>query len=201
MKTITYAEIINRACEAAGRTRDKLPASEATLLKSVLAFELRKIWHAADWPELVPAIASQTVASNAFSKGEGTEDEIGDVIGVYTADPRTTTIYEEVEWDEGDNTVRLHPTEYCRAIPDTVYAEYMLPCPDLLEVAADDLDDYEIPRRFASWLAARAAGHLLTADGQPALAGVQFGLAESYLADELARVTRPPWRMRLRVRR
>ena len=82
-----------------------------------------------------------------------------------------------------------------------VWVEYQLPCPDLTAIATADLPAYALPEKFAPYLAARAAGHLLTADGATGLAGVQFGLAESYLQEQEARITRPEWRWQLRVQK
>ena len=63
MKTTTYNEVLNRAAEAAGRTRDNLPTPEAAVLKSVFAVELNRLWFMADWPELIPALATASVTS------------------------------------------------------------------------------------------------------------------------------------------
>jgi hypothetical protein len=218
MKTITYNEVLYRAAEAAGRVRTALPVAEATMLKSILAMELRSIWRMCDWNELIPNPLLVTVTNAAFSKNEGSTDEaapeLGDILGVYTGNPRDPAQQSyELAFDEGDNTVRLRPPEPSApawpwwwqllngAMPAEVYVEYMLPCPDLLAVAAVDLPAYELPEKFGPFLSARAAGHLLLADGATAMAGVQFGLAKSYQQDQEADITRPEWRWRLRVRK
>ena len=206
MKTVTYEEIVNRACEAAGRGRSKLPAAESSLLRSALAIDLRRVWNGVDWPELIPDPAETAVTDGEFSKAEGTDDELGDILGIYSANPRSTTIYDEVGWDEGDGVVRVHNADDGSGY-STVWVESMLPCPDLTVDAelglsgGETVDDYEMPARFAAWLAERGAAHLLTADGATVLAGVHFGLAESYLNAELERITRPPWRDKLKFRR
>lgn len=199
MKTITYNELLYRAAEAAGRTRDNIPTPESTLLKSSFALDLPKIWNGFDWNELIPDPVSVTVADRAFSKNEGDNDEMGDILGVYTVDPRTTSKWVSLEFHEGDNTVRLPPQS--TTLPDTVFVEYMLPCTDILAIAAGDLGATTFPLKFAGWLAERGAAQLLTADGDTGLAGAHFGLAESALASEAARITRPLWRRTIRYRR
>lgn len=222
MKTVTYNEVLYRAAESAGRVRTALPTSEATMLKSIIALELGEVWKEADWHFLIPNPLAVTVLTNAnsepyFSKNEGSTDpaapEMGDILGVYTADPRNPNAQAvELAFDEGDNIVRLRPPEPTapawplwqtsfNAVPAQVWVEYLLPDPDLMALTGEALANYEIPAAFLPYLAARAAGHLLTADGATGMAGVQFGLAERYLDSERGRITRPEWRWKLRVRK
>lgn len=223
MKTVTYNEVLYRAAEAAGRVRTALPTAEATLLKSILAMELRSIWHRCDWNELIPDPLAVTVLTNAanepyFSKNEGSTDEaapeLGDILGIYTGDPRNySQQWYDMPYDEGDDVVRLRPPEptapawpwwwqlLSGSMPTQVWVEYVKPCPDLNPLSGTALAEYELPEKFAPWLASRAAGHLLMADGAQSLAGVQLGLAQSYMAEIEARITRPEWRWRLRVRK
>lgn len=223
MRTITYNEILYRAAEAAGRVRTQLPVSEATFLKSVLALELRSIWNRCDWNELIPDPLQVTVTTSAtsnpyFSKNEGSTDEtapeMGDIIGIYTDNPRNPTAqWSELGYDEGDDVVRLRAPEPVQpswpwwyqlvagVVPGQVWVEYVKPCPDLNALNGDTLANYALPEKFAPWLAARAAGHLLLGDGAQALAGVQFGLATTYMQEIEARITRPEWRWRLRFRK
>jgi hypothetical protein len=218
MKTITYNEVLYRAAEAAGRVRSALPVAEATMLKSILALELRSIWYRCDWNELIPDPLQVTVTNAAFSKNEGSTDplapELGDILGVYTGNPRNfTQQWFDLAFDEGDDAVRLRPPEPTApawpwwwqllngSMPSTVWVEYQLPCPDLNSLGATELANYELPEKFGPWLAARAAGHLLLGDGATAMAGVQLGMAETYRQEQEARITRPEWRWRLRVRK
>lgn len=214
MKTVTYQEILNRAAESAGRVRSALPVAEALILRSVLAMELRSIWNRCDWNELIPDPVQVTVVNSSFSKNEAVGDVIGDVLGVYTGNPRDYTQQNfELDYDEGDDVVRLRPPEPTApawpwwwqllngSMPSSVWVEYTLPCPDLNAVSDSALLAYELPEKFAPWLAARGAGHLLMADGATAMGGVQFGLAETYLQEAVARITRPEWRWKLRVRK
>lgn len=208
MKTITYNEILYRAAETAGRVRTQIPVPEAAMLKSILSMELRRIWQGMDWNELIPDPIEVAVTDGQFSKNEGSTNEaapeMGDILGVWTGNPRNYSgQYLALAHDEGDGVVRLRPPESGTgdsvSMPETVWVEYQLPCPDLVGVAAADLAEYPLPEKFAPWLAARAAGHLLSADGATSLAGVQFGLAEVYLQEQEARITRPEWRWKLRV--
>ncbi len=68
MKTIDYNEMLYRAAEAAGRTRDNLPLAEAALLKSVFALELPRVWTGEDWDDLrQPVLAVALDANKSFA--------------------------------------------------------------------------------------------------------------------------------------
>lgn len=72
MIAVLYSDVLNRAAETAGRTRDKLPVSEALMLQGFLAVELQKLWNQALWPELLPDPLAVGVSGNRqFSKNEG----------------------------------------------------------------------------------------------------------------------------------
>lgn len=190
MKTVTYAEILYQAAEAAGRTRDKIPTKEALMLQNFLATGLREIWNANfQWPELIPAITSTAAAAGSFSKNEGTANELGDILGVWTANPQTTTRYLALRFEERDGVVFL---------PDggqtLVWVEYMLPCPNLTELSGQTLLDYTLPARLRNYLAFSAAGNLLRSDGQIAHGNEMFDLAKRDLAIEAARVAPVPRR-------
>lgn len=194
MKTVTYSTILNLAVEMAGRTRDKLPPSEALIVQSALALDLEDVWTKQVWPDLTPDPAATAVTNQTFSKNEGLSGEIGDVICVLSANPRVTTRYHHVGFEERDNAVWIdEPLAQ-------VWVEAMLPMPDLASVAAADLPNLTIPRRFRSYLSFRGAGHLLNADvlgsGNGALA-----LAETALQHQVMRLPSPPeWRqVRLRT--
>lgn len=198
MKTCTYSQILDRAAEYAGRTRDKVPLSEQVILRSTLADELSDVWTGQDWPELRDWFQA-TIVDGVFSKNEGSEDpaapEMGDILGVYSADPRVTTKFHAVEFEEGDGEVRIFGN-YA-----SVFVEYQLPAPDLETVADGDLDGFTLPERFRKILAWQGAAVLLTADGDAAGAGVRMGLADRALTKQVTRLpSNPPWRRSLRVR-
>lgn len=54
MKTANYNDILYAAAELAGRTRDKLPPSEATMLKAYFAADLQNVWNKQPWNDLIP---------------------------------------------------------------------------------------------------------------------------------------------------
>jgi len=278
MNTITYNEMLYRAAEAAGRTRDKIPVSEAALLKSVFAQELRQVWGSCDWNQLIPEPLAVTVADRKFANpytdtskivvsgaglaaangtyefdgtdyvngdyritnilgvrwnltSDATSDlyfintgtaapigswydyeaytpaptsayftaTFGDIIGVYSANPRTSTKARPLDWHESDGYIHIAPDGI---FPDagTAYVEYLLPPTDLLAVSAEDLGETEIPQFLANYLAERGAAQLLVADGMSAMAGVHFGLAKEALAFETDNITRPWWRRQIRYR-
>lgn len=70
MKTVLYTDVLYRAAELAGRPRDKLPVSEATMLQSSIAVDLEDLWNRVAWPELNPDPLNVTVVGQKFTKNE-----------------------------------------------------------------------------------------------------------------------------------
>src|SRR5438105_4551069 len=121
MKTVTYNDVLYRAAELAGRTRDKVPVSEAAMLRGFLAAELMEVWNVAAWPDLTENPEQVTVSDRSFSKREGAANEMGDILGVTTADPRTTTKFRNVSFEEGDGEVKID------AALSSVWVEWQTP--------------------------------------------------------------------------
>lgn len=190
MKTVTYNDILYRAAEMAGRTRDKLPVSEATILRAALAVDLEDVWNKQCWPELIPDPVQVDVESQQFDKDE---DEMGDVLTVLTANPLVTTKWRLVGFQERDGAVWIDEN---RA---SVWVEYLLPMPDLMAVEDDELATYEIPQRFRAYLSLRGAGALLNADLAGSGNGV-LGQAEAALVNQIQRLPPPPEWRQVRVR-
>lgn len=196
MKTVTYNDILYKAAELAGRTRDKLLTIEATMLKGYIAADLIELWNSQAWPDLNPVPLAVTVSSRQFSRNEGAANEMGDILCVLSANPLTTSRLRNIGFSEIDGSVVIEEDLA------QVYVDYILPAPDLMiDVAEDDLPAYEIPRRFANILACRAAEKLLRADGDLNGAGVQHGMAESALNTELTRLPPQPWWRGVTVRK
>lgn len=72
MITVAYSDVFNRAAELAGRTRDRVPTSEATMLQGYISIQLQDIWNRALWPELRPdpVLAEPDADNRQFSKNE-----------------------------------------------------------------------------------------------------------------------------------
>jgi hypothetical protein len=77
MKTVPYSQIQALAADLAGRPRDKLPTSEATMLRAFFAEELPDLWTREAWPELCDNIEAVTLDDEScFSLRERTEIEV-----------------------------------------------------------------------------------------------------------------------------
>lgn len=274
MITALYSDISNRAFELAGRTRDKIPPSEAVMMQGFIQADLQDVWNKLPWPDLTPDPISVAPNSNRqFSKGEGnaplkltapyqftananstdgstavltasatiftsgqvlngavvtggdgafifdgtftiTADssttfhytlpsggiipippfgsngltvtvmpELGDVLGVFTANPNVTTRYRDIEFEEGPGVIRILESLA------NVFVEFMLPRPDISTLSGSALSNFTIPARFSNYLAMRGAGLLLNSDGMNAQGGVFLGLAERALSGEMERVS------------
>lgn len=197
MKSVVYTDVLYRAAELAGRTRDKLPTSEATILQSSLAVDLADVWGKAAWPELTPAPVETAVVDQVFSKNEGEDDEgdeIGDVLTVLSANPRVTTRYRALGFQEGDNEVWIDEPLA------SVWVEAMLPLPDLMELDAEELAAYLVPQRFRNYLSLRAAAQLLASDGMQSQAAGLLQVADLALTTQMNRLPSPPEWRQVRVR-
>lgn len=196
MLSVPYSDVQNRAAELAGRTRDKLPVSEALILQQAAAVALEEIWNKAAWPELIPPLVNvaPTGTPIGFSKNEGagaTGGEMGDILLLLTADPRATTQCRAVGFTEGDNIV--YPTEQIASL----FVEYVLPAPDLTDYTTAQLAAATVPKRFRNYVALHAAAHLLLPEGgDPRL----MALAEAALQHQLNRLPPQPWWRNLRAR-
>lgn len=196
MKTTTYSEVRNLAAYLAGRADDttgtglRLPPSEATLLLAFLAAELLTLWTAEAWPELCPDIETITLAADkTFSKREGDEDEMGDVLAIFRdGNPQTTTLCTPIEdWVEANGKVRVNTDQ------TTLYVEYMTPATDLLSIAAGSLEATTMPRRFRQPLAFKAAAWLLATE-DPATAEKFRQLGEGDWRRQAGVLALPWWR-------
>lgn len=208
MKTVPYSQIQALAADLAGRPRDKLPTSEATMLRAFFAEELPDLWNREAWPELCDHIEAVTLDANAcFSTREGDSDEMGDILAIIEGgNPLTTnaaTVLPREQYTRLDDRVNV------RALSGSLYVDWQTPAPDLLDddaiiatvvvgtpsatTIALALPLYELPARFKLPLAARGAA-LLIAEEDPAQAGVLRGLAENNLMRQVTRLSKPWWR-------
>lgn len=195
MRITTYSQVLALAAQLAGRADDttsglRLPPSEAQLLLAFLAAELLDLWTIEAWPELCPDIAPVTLdADKTFSKREGEDNEMGDILSIHICgNPQLTTIAEAVpDFAEADGKVRVQTDQ------TTLYVEYQLPAPDLLTVPANELDAYELPLRFKNPLAFKAAGWLLTQE-DPALSEKYRQLGNAKIALDAGKIPVPWWR-------
>lgn len=192
MKTVTYNDVLFQAVEIAGRTRDKIALSEATMVQGFIATALRSIWNPNyQWPELIPPIGSVTAVNRQFSKNEGQAGELGDILGVWTNNPQATDRYVGIRFNEQDDQVQLEDGG------GLVWVEAMLPCPDLMLLSAASnpvLATYPISVRFRNFLAYTAAGNLVRADGQMAQGDEILALAQSEITLELRKLVDVPRR-------
>lgn len=194
MKTVTYGQVKALAADLAGRPRNKLPTTEATMLRAFFASELGDLWNKEAWPELCDHLETVTLdANNCFSTREGDADEMGDILAIVVGgNPLTTnlvTVLGREQYVRLDDRVNvLNPAS------GTIYADWQTPCPDLLDSDLDaTLDSYTLPKRFDLPLAFRGAA-LLLAEEDPVRAATLRGAADAELAKQAARITRPWWR-------
>jgi hypothetical protein len=211
MKTTTFGDVLNQACELAMRTRDKLPPSEEISTQGFIATEFETLVNSQPWPELIPAVFNVAAANRQFSKNEGSVNplapEMGDILWLGTMNPEASPGWCRhgcaVGFSEGDGVVFVESD--CASL----WVEFMLPYPGVLfpdltpgQMTLVNFLAQKCPLRFRNILAHRAAGHLLGSDANTAGAGVQYGLAEKVLAAQINRLPPAPWwRATARMRR
>lgn len=200
--TTTYSEIKNLAAEMADRTRDNLPTSEATMLRSFLAADLLEMWVQEAWPEISDNMeAVELDTDRCFDKRIGETNEMGDILAVIIGgNPMATTAVQVLpkdqftELDGRVNTMFSTPTDSLQTgSTPAVFVNWQLPVPDLTAVADDELDDYELPIRFKLPLVWKAAAKLLAPEDPPRAAQLD-AMADRLLLRMAQRVPRPWWR-------
>jgi len=107
------------------------------------------------------------------------EDQlIGDVYGIYEADPRRTTNSKPMRWESDERGILIRDQ-----LP-YVWVEFRLPVQDMTS------DPATIPARFSEFAALYAAGMLLRVDGKVELGNQYLAMAEEALDAETYKVLR-----------
>lgn len=191
MKTTTYARVLERAKRLAHRT-STLPAEEASALRSYIAVELEAAWTSRWWPELA-VMEEVAPESQLIDRRIGDEDEIGVVIGVYSADPRTAANWKLYSFSEHGEYVVTHTAA------ETVWIEYMPPPTDLDAVEDAALPGTLLPECFATALARKAAGYLLLGDGMTEAGNTMIARGQEDEHNLVLQLNFPRWWTRIVV--
>jgi hypothetical protein len=195
MKTVTYAQVRNLAADMAGVPRNKLPTSEATMLRAFFAAELPDLWGREAWPELCDHLEAVTLdATKCFDTREGDANEMGDILAVVMGgDPRTmaaVTVLPRHQYARLDDRVNVMSGE-----EGAVWVDWQTPCPDLMASGYDTeatLLALTLPRRFYLPLAMRGAA-LLVSEEDPLKAAALRSGADVELAKQTQRIGGKPW--------
>lgn len=193
---ITYELIWNLAVQLAGRTPDNVPVAEEIMLQAFFAAELPDLWNKEAWPELCDNITAINLTNGVFSKNLGGANEIGDVLAVFTLDPRNTPGWMRFP---PNRIVEANGQVYVETSLGTVFVDYQLPVPDLLDpsLTEETLMATALPARFRLPLAFRGAAHLLASE-DPVMSAKYQALAEQELARQAAKLEKPYWRTEVR---
>lgn len=194
MATIGYDTIRDYAAVLAERIpisvdpNAGLPDSENAMLALVFASELPDLWNREAWPELCDHIEEVALTSFRFSKRIGDANEMGDILGVYNADPRSANLgWSRLEYVEEDAYVRVL-TESA-----TVWVDWQEPPTELDDLTDAQLTAINLPARFRRTLALLGAAALIEAEDAPKAAGLR-AMAEREMAKQTSRVQRAWWR-------
>lgn len=193
----TYSKILAQARREAARYVN-LPASESEALQGYLNEALRAAWFSAPWPGIL-RLEELTPASRLVDRRIGETDdsapELAQVLGVYDGNPRVTTGWDYVEFEEdGESLVLLDDLA-------TVWVDYLPPAPELLLLAGSALDNFEIDVRFRAFMAYSAAARLVRGEGTLSVTASLNSEAEAALAIEQGRFTPPQRLMQVRMRK
>lgn len=182
MNTVAYSVVRDQAARLAARKRTGLPAIEADQFMGYLSTALRDAWLAAPWPGIMVPVEEFTV-TNATVDLTGAAETVGQVLAVWSANPRTSDLYRAVEYEhDGDELVIVETT-----VPASVWVDYLPVAPRLATVAEGSLATYEVDERFVDAMAYWAAGQQLRSDGLHAAGAEYQAEGERRLAVEIAR--------------
>jgi hypothetical protein len=164
MRTVPYSDVLNTAAANAGRTEDRIDASEQRMLQRFLTAKLRTVWNVCVWPDLINwPPAAVAVANRQFSKNEGGPGEMGDILGYYTRPPHRLDECPRFDFQEISGAVVVD------ANWAQVWPLYLPPTPNLMLYTAatnPTLLAYPVPEEFTNYLACHAASKLAVADQQ-----------------------------------
>ena len=227
-----YTSVRDQALSLAARSPSAAPATELAMVRAYISDALRLAWIGALWPETLtleavtatattpdtpadPTTATTVSAAILIDRRIGQVNEIGDVVGMYSANPQTTTLWRDLDWEysglssilitDRNNLVTFFWTpdglgsgSWSVPTPLTVYLEWQAPAPDLMVLSDTALAALTIPTRMANYCAYRAAGQLFRGDGQHEAGAEYMAQAEGLLADELTQIKLPPRHRRVR---
>jgi hypothetical protein len=199
MKTLAISEVLNAAGYRAGRAV-VLPEFERAQLRSGLALALERVWAALAWPDMTvleeftpddDGLVDRRV-DTAWEYG-GTGGEIGQVVNCWDEDPREDEA-SVVVWEE-PGTDLFFPDDDL----ETVWVEYLPPCPDLMAGSQSEFEAVEVPRFTVETLVLTGASLLHEMDGLHESAGQKLGLAERALQRQIERAHIPARRQRMQI--
>jgi hypothetical protein len=165
-----------------------LPDSEDELLALTFASELPDLWNREAWPELCDNLEQVSLTSFRFSKRIGDPTEMGDILGVYTADPRSASVgWSHLEYvEEGD---------YVRVLTESaaVFVDWQEPPTALDDLTSAQRTAKTLPARFRRTLALLGAAALLDAEDAPKAASYRRQ-AEIEMQKQASRIQPAWWR-------
>lgn len=191
MKTTSYSRVLEQAKRLAHRS-GTVPAEESAALQVHLGVALAEAWTSRWWPELA-VIEEVTPTSQLIDRRIGDADEIGTIIGVYSADPRTASNWKLYAFAEHGDDVVVHTTA------ETVWLEYMPPATALDDMTAEELESATVPDLFASAIAKQAAGQLLLGDGLQEEGWAKINSGKKDLEELVLQLNFPRWWTRIVV--
>lgn len=183
MLTVKYSQVRDQAARLVAAARPGMPATEADDLLGYLNIGLRTAWHAAPWAGLV--LLDVFTPTDREVEKIYASDDFDEVLGVYDGNPRGEAPWEDVEWEDGDGVIALFEDF------DSVYVDFRVACPNLLLKSGPELENFEVPARFETYLAYFAAGAKLTAEGLGTFGAARTQIAEAELAAEVGRLKWP----------
>lgn len=199
MRTLHFEHVLRGVCQLRGIERSALQTPEFNWIRDSASSRLEHAWQSDPWPDLVRIAEITPTLSGGINSATLANATYGEILNVYSKNPRVTTILRRVGYrlyDDGTDRRLEVPDDYA-----SVWAEYRTPKPELTGDAFSSSTAYTsgqqsyytsatVPGNFYDCATATTAGETPeSAAAKWTLAGIprnfQFYLIRAVYADLL----------------
>lgn len=124
MRTISYRDILRIPAGLTGETLETLSVQEQGTIRDFVSMALADAWEMVPWPDVV-VIEERTIPGGVLSHVAVGYTEIGEILGVYNANPRVTRMVKEYDFITGNEETFLPQG------PASAFIEFRKRCPRL----------------------------------------------------------------------
>lgn len=128
MRTLNFSAVLNGAAHLAGLDPDNLSTSEFNRFRDLADGRLSMCWEGEYWPDTLRVVSAAVTDSDGVEVATFPADA-GEVLNVYTKNPRKTTLAAGVAWSIYDDGTTRYVQLRDNATP--VWLEYRIARPSL----------------------------------------------------------------------